>query len=66
MRIYVNGEPWDLAPESSLQALIQSMHLDGHRIAVEINAEIVPRSQYPQHRLQEGDRVEIVRAIGGG
>ncbi|MGH8593813.1 MAG: sulfur carrier protein ThiS, partial [Gammaproteobacteria bacterium] len=38
----------------------------GGRIAVEINGEVVPRSQYNEHPLREGDLVEIVRAIGGG
>ena len=66
MRIYVNGEQRDLAPTSSVATLLQSMRLSGQRIAVEVNEEIIPRSRYPEHRLQEGDRVEIVRAIGGG
>jgi len=66
MNVYLNGEQQELALDSSLAALVEAMGLGGQRIAVEVNQEIVPRSQYADHRLQEGDRVEVVRAIGGG
>jgi len=66
MRIFLNGEQRDLAPETSLGVLVQALDLDGQRIAVEVNEEIVPRSQHTIHRLREGDHVEIVKAIGGG
>ncbi len=65
MQILVNGEPRVLAPDTSLAALIREMKLEG-RLAVEINHEIVPRSQFEQYLLQDGDQVEIVHAIGGG
>lgn len=65
MNILVNGEATPLADHSSLGDLIRELGLDG-RLAVEVNREIVPRSQFDQHLLQEGDRVEIVNAIGGG
>jgi sulfur carrier protein len=42
------------------------MGLEGKRIAVERNGEVVPRSLYPQTRLASGDRIEIVGAVGGG
>jgi len=51
---------------STLQDLIERLQLAGKRIAVEVNLEIVPRSQHPDYQLQAGDRVEIVHAIGGG
>jgi len=51
---------------SSLQDLVDRLQLTGKRIAVEVNLEIVPRSQHSDHLLQAGDRVEIVHAIGGG
>lgn len=42
------------------------MALTGKRLAVEINEDIVPRSQHPKFVLNDGDRIEVVRAIGGG
>ncbi|MDX1320712.1 MAG: sulfur carrier protein ThiS [Oceanospirillum sp.] len=66
MQILVNGEPKTLPEQATLADLITQMELTGKRIAVEINAEIVPRSQHGETRLNAGDEVEIVHAIGGG
>ncbi len=66
MEIHVNGERHELASGSSLAELLDELHYGAQRIAVEVNEEIVPRSEYGSHHLQDGDRVEIVRAIGGG
>jgi sulfur carrier protein len=46
--------------------LLEAMELSGKRVAVEKNGEIVPRSQYPDTLLAEGDALEIVVAVGGG
>lgn len=46
--------------------LVDELGLTGKRIAMEVNMEIVPRSGYDTHTLQENDKVEIVHAIGGG
>ena len=66
MQILVNGESKTLPEQATLADLITQMELTGKRIAVEINAEIVPRSQHGETRLNAGDEVEIVHAIGGG
>ncbi len=66
MEIHVNGERRELAPGSSLASLLDELQYGTQRIAVEVNEEIVPRSEYASHWLQVGDLVEIVRAIGGG
>ena len=66
MEIFINGEARQVADGFSVAELIDNMGLRGQRIAVEINLEIVPRSSHAAHRLRDGDRVEIVRAIGGG
>ena len=50
----------------SVAQLIEQMNLAGKRIAVERNGEIVPRSQFGETRLEGGDRIEIVGAVGGG
>lgn len=66
MEIIVNGETRALADNTSLAHLIEQLQLTGKRIAVELNQEILPHDQYPNKQLNTGDRVEIVRAIGGG
>ena len=66
MLIELNGEPFELAAETTLSMLIAKMQLEGKRIAIEVNAEIVPRSQHQTYILAASDKVEIVHAIGGG
>lgn len=70
MQIQLNGEVHtlasDLTPAPTVAQLIESLGLAGRRIAVEVNEEIVPRSEHAAIRLAEGDRVEVVHAIGGG
>lgn len=66
MNITVNGEKRSLNPEASLEDLVDALGLGGQRIAVEVNREIVPRSEYNHYKLSESDTVEIVNAIGGG
>ena len=66
MNIQLNGEPREIPDDSSAQELVALHELAGKRLAMEVNREIVPRTRYAEHRLQEGDQVEIVNAIGGG
>ena len=66
MKILLNGEPREVDGATSLAQLLEAAGYAERRIAVEVNREIVPRSRHPQHRLAEGDRIEIVHAIGGG
>lgn len=66
MQILLNGEEKELSENTTMSELVQQLDLDGQRFAIEVNAELVPRSSFDQHRLQPGDRVEIVQAIGGG
>lgn len=66
MQIQVNGEPMELPEGTSVSDLVGLMALAGKRLAVEVNEDIVPRSQHPEFILREADRVEIVQAIGGG
>ncbi|WP_192035820.1 sulfur carrier protein ThiS [Halomonas sp. YLGW01] len=66
MQIQLNGDAKQLAGETTVGELIVALDLAGRRIAVEVNEEIVPRSQHETTRLAAGDRVEIVHAIGGG
>lgn len=66
MQVQVNGEAMELPAGATVAALVDKMALTGKRLAVEINEDIVPRSQHPTFALNEGDRVEVVHAIGGG
>lgn len=64
--ITVNGEAREVAAGETLTALLRAIGLDTRKVAVERNAEIVPRSTYPEVALAAGDRLEIVHFIGGG
>jgi len=64
--ITVNGDAMSLAEDSTITDLIQKMELMGKRIAIELNMDVIPRSEHAQTMLSAGDAVEVVRAIGGG
>ncbi|MDN6876328.1 sulfur carrier protein [Pseudomonas citronellolis] len=66
MRIQLNGEPYELPDGQSVAHLLECLELGGRRVAVELNLDIVPRSQHAATALKEGDQVEVVHAIGGG
>lgn len=66
MQIQLNGEAMELPAGSTVAVLIEKLALAGKRLAVEVNEDIVPRSQHPEFILDDGDRVEVVHAIGGG
>ncbi|MGE8409270.1 MAG: sulfur carrier protein ThiS [Pseudomonas sp.] len=66
MRIQLNGEPFELPDGENVAALLNRLDLAGRRVAVELNLDIVPRSQHESTALSEGDQVEVVHAIGGG
>ncbi len=66
MQIQLNGENRNIPDHSNAQNLVELLELTGKRLAMEVNREIVPRTTYAQHQLHEGDRIEIVHAIGGG
>ncbi|MGB1558458.1 MAG: sulfur carrier protein ThiS [Oceanococcaceae bacterium] len=65
-QIQLNGQSRTIAPATTLAALLQELGLSERRIAVEHNTQIVPRSRHADTQLNDGDRVEIVHAIGGG
>ena len=65
MRIECNGQPKDVAA-STVEELITELGVAGQRLAVERNQTMVPRRQWAAARLQPGDRIEVVRFVGGG
>ena len=66
MHIQLNGEPFELPAGATLTELLARLDLLGKRVAVELNLDIVPRSQHAATHLSEGDQVEVVHAIGVG
>ena len=66
MHVQLNGEAFELPDGTTVAELIDRLDLAGRRVAVELNLDIVPRSQHAATALREGDRVEVVHAIGGG
>ena len=66
MNIVVNGNAKFFATEITIASLVIALDLAGKRLAIERNGEIVPRSQFAEVLLQEGDKLEIVGAVGGG
>ena len=66
MNISINGEQRTLEEGLNLQQLITILALENKRLAIEINQEIIPRSEHASYTLKQDDVVEIVQAIGGG
>ena len=66
IELSVNGQKQRFEPGTNVAQLIDALALGGKRIAVERNGEIVPRSRHAETRLMEGDKLEIVVAVGGG
>jgi sulfur carrier protein len=68
MRVLLNGEAADLADGATVQAAVDSLELpaSGRGVAVAVDAEVVPRTEWDTHELREGARVEVLRAIQGG
>ncbi len=62
----INGAPRAFAQPLTCAELVGVLDLAGKRIAIERNGDIVPRSQFAACMLQDGDRLEIVVAVGGG
>jgi sulfur carrier protein len=66
IRIVLNGEPRELAPETTVAALVRDLGLPADGIAVAVDRDVVPRSAHERTALRDGARVEVIRAVGGG
>jgi len=66
LELTVNGERREVRSPCTVKDLLEQLALGGERIAVAINRDVVPRSTFPSHELENGDRVEILEAVGGG
>jgi thiamine biosynthesis protein ThiS len=66
MKLQINGEARDFTSPLSLASLVEQLGMKHDRVAVELNRDIVPREQWAETQLGEGDRLEIVHFVGGG
>jgi len=70
LKLIVNGETMELSQVRTVSDLLRALRFDtgdgSSRVAVAVNLEVVSRGRHAEHALQEGDRVEIIHAVGGG
>jgi len=66
MNIWVNGGSYQLEQSLTVSELIMRLNIGPRRMAIEVNREIVPRTEYSTFHLKPGDKVEVIEAVGGG
>ena len=66
MNLQLNGEPREFPEGLTVAALVEHLGMKADRVAVELNLEIVPRTNWAATNLKEGDKLEIVHFVGGG
>ena len=65
-KIQLNGDPYEINDGTNLSELLNKLKIQKNKVAIEVNGEIVEKSKYPNLILNKGDKVEIVKFIGGG
>lgn len=66
IRVTVNGAAREFPTSLTFGQMLEALAIEGRRLAIERNGEIVPRSRFNEARLADGDRIEVVVAVGGG
>ena len=66
MTATVNGEARELAPGTTVAALVEALGLPRRGVAVAVDGEIVRRAEWDEHAVPEGARVEVLTAMQGG
>ncbi len=66
MEIILNGAAKQVPQQSSIKDLLVEIGVLGERVAIELNQEVVPKSEYASRQLQAADQIEIIQAVGGG
>lgn len=64
--VRINGKESELASDQTVEQYLESKGLAGRSLAVALNGTVLRREEFPETRLSNGDRVEIVRPVGGG
>ena len=65
-KILVNGDALELPEACTVAKLLSHLEMEGRRVAVALNREVVPRSRYTSVTVSAGDKVEVLEAVGGG
>tara|TARA_R110002049_G_scaffold4601_6_gene32909 strand:+ start:121161 stop:121364 length:204 start_codon:yes stop_codon:yes gene_type:complete len=66
IQITVNGESVEIESPMTIERLLDTVDVPPNYLAVELNADVVPREQYGEKMVQAGDDVEVVTLVGGG
>ncbi len=66
IEISVNGQAVEIESEMTVEQMLDTVDVPPNYLAVEINAEVVPRERYTTHIVHRGDEVEVVTLVGGG
>jgi thiamine biosynthesis protein ThiS len=66
MKLLINGEDRNFDGPLTLHGLVERLGMKADRVAVELNRDLVPRTQWPATPLADGDQLEIVHFVGGG
>ena len=66
MRLVINGKEQTFEGELTLAGLVEQLGMKSDRVAIELNREIVPRAQWSETQLKDGDQLEVVHFVGGG
>ncbi len=66
IEVIVNGEPRRIVEQKDLQSLIDDLQIAERVMAAAVNMEIVKKERWSEHRLREGDRIELLHFVGGG
>lgn len=66
MKIFVNGTPTEIPLDLNIYMLLDELDVQKKHIAIEINENIIFKTDWESTKLEEGDKIEIVKAIGGG
>lgn len=65
-KIIINGEAKDIAGSIQLPELLAELNLNAQYFAVAVNDKVVPRSEHANTKINDGDRIEVIHAVGGG
>jgi thiamine biosynthesis protein ThiS len=66
MKLVINGDDHRVDGPITVSGLVEHLGMKADRVAIELNLDIVPRGQWVETQLAEGDRLEIVHFVGGG
>ncbi len=66
MIVIVNGQQLEIEKSATAEYLINQLNYQDQRIALEVNEAIIPKSKHSKFELNEGDQIEIIKAVGGG